>query len=198
MLPFYYSREQIQSFTFGDSVEEIPCWLCCHMYSLKSITIPNSVTSIGEGAFFQCESLSSILIPNDVKSIGNKAFSQCYSLISLTIGENVTSIGNYAFSNCELLTDIYCYPTNPPAAENNSFYYIYNNATLHIPCQSLEAYKSHEVWGQFTDIQCMPEEESAVDNVTISTTNTQKLLRDGHLIIIRDGKTYTIMGQEVK
>ena len=155
VLPFYYSREQIQSFTFGDSVEEIPCWLCCHMYSLKSITIPNSVTSIGEGAFFQCESLSSILIPNDVKSIGNKAFSQCYSLISLTIGENVTSIGNYAFSNCELLTDIYCYPTNPPAAENNSFYYIYNNATLHIPCDSKEAYEAHPVFGNFENIKCL-------------------------------------------
>ena len=66
----------------------------------KYTVIPNSVTSINEGAFFQCQELSSITIPNSVTSIGDKAFSYCYRLYSLTIGNSVTSIGKEAFYNC--------------------------------------------------------------------------------------------------
>ena len=55
----------------------------CHVYrckSLQSITIPTSVTSIGDKAFSGCESLKSVTIPNSVTSIGNRAFSWCTHL----------------------------------------------------------------------------------------------------------------------
>ena len=64
---------------------------------LTSITIPDSVTSIGDGAFFNCESLTSIAIPNSVTSIGDGAFEYCESLTSVTIPDSVTYIGEYAF-----------------------------------------------------------------------------------------------------
>ena len=67
-------------------------------------TIPNSVTSIGYGAFSGCSSLSSVTIPNSVTSIGEGAFSGCSSLSSVTIPNSVTSIGDYAFSGCSKLT----------------------------------------------------------------------------------------------
>jgi len=69
-------------------------------------TIPNSVTSIGQGAFSSCESLTSVTIPNSVTSIGNTAFSSCESLTSITIPDSVTSIGNYAFYLCDNLTSV--------------------------------------------------------------------------------------------
>ena len=71
--------------------------------SLQSITIPNSVTSIGDHAFEHCESLQSITIPNSVTKIENYAFSWCESLQSVTIPNSVTSIGDEAFSFCEHL-----------------------------------------------------------------------------------------------
>ena len=58
--PFYGRRSQITSFTFGDSVKHIPAYMCYEMDNLTSITIPNSVTDIGEEAFMGCESLTSI------------------------------------------------------------------------------------------------------------------------------------------
>ena len=72
--PFNDIRGQITSFTFGDSVEHIPAYLCCFMSKLTSITIPNSVTSIGVNAFVDCTSLTSITIPESVTLIGRFAF----------------------------------------------------------------------------------------------------------------------------
>ena len=69
-------------------------------------TIPSSVTSIGEGAFYHCESLTSISIPSGVTSIGDFAFYYCYSLTSINIPSSVTSIGDYAFQGCLSLTSI--------------------------------------------------------------------------------------------
>jgi len=67
---------------------------------LTSYVIPNSVTSIGEFAFFRCKSLTEVVIPNSVTSIGKFAFSRCESLTEVVIPDSVTSIGDYAFSMC--------------------------------------------------------------------------------------------------
>ena len=74
--------------------------------NLSSITIPNSVTSIGEDAFFYCTGLTNITIPDSVTSIGNAAFMDCSGLTSVTIGSGVTSIGDRAFSQCYRFTSI--------------------------------------------------------------------------------------------
>ncbi len=73
---------------------------------LTSVTIPESVTSIGRSAFWDCNRLTSITIGNGVTSIGNEAFKYCYSLISITIPDSVTSLGWYAFEYCDSLTNV--------------------------------------------------------------------------------------------
>ena len=58
------------------------------------------VTSIGDGAFYDCSSLASVTIPNSVTRIGESAFRYCSSLQSVTIPNSVTSIGRFTFSSC--------------------------------------------------------------------------------------------------
>ena len=75
--------------------------------NLTSITIPSSVTSIGIYAFRECSSLTSITIPSGVTSIEEGVFSGCSSLTSITIPSGVTRIENYAFHECSSLADVY-------------------------------------------------------------------------------------------
>ena len=74
--------------------------------NLTSVTIPNSVTSIGNSAFYYCSNLTSVTIPSSVTSIGGYAFQRCSSLTSVTIGNSVTTIGYSAFSDCSSLTSV--------------------------------------------------------------------------------------------
>ena len=85
------------------SIGERAFWGC---ESLTSVTIPDSVTSIGGGAFGRCESLTSVTVPNGVTSIGEYAFSECKNLTSVTVLNGITNIGDSAFSWCSSLTSV--------------------------------------------------------------------------------------------
>ena len=119
--PFDSISSQITSFTFGNEVEYIPANLCNGMSNLTSVTIPGSVTSIGNYAFSWCTGLTSIEIPNSVTSIGGSAFYGCTGLTSVTIGNSVTSIGDGAFYYCTGLTSV-TIPNNVTSIGESAFY----------------------------------------------------------------------------
>ena len=75
--------------------------------AFAAYTIPDSVTRIGERAFYYCTSLTSVTIPNSVTSIDDGTFASCTSLTSVTIPNSVTYFGEWAFDDCTSLTDVY-------------------------------------------------------------------------------------------
>ncbi len=98
-----YFSKNIETFIISDE----PTTIDFSDYNkLKSITIPNSVTSIGDNAFYGCSSLTSITIPASVTEIGNYAFEECSGLTSITIPDSVTFLGTLAFSGCSNLKSI--------------------------------------------------------------------------------------------
>ena len=99
---------------------------------LKSIKLPNSVTSIGKYAFCDCASLTSVIIPNSVINIGNSAFNSCTSLTSLTIPDSVTKIGDSSFCGCESLTSIII-SNSVKEIGNNVFYGCTSLTSVTIP-----------------------------------------------------------------
>ena len=94
------------SVSIPDSVKSIGDWAFVGCTGLESVTIGDNVTSIGEMAFQNCSSLTSVKIPNNVTSIGGHAFNSCGKLTSVTIGDSVTSIGEQAFVFCGKLTSV--------------------------------------------------------------------------------------------
>ena len=102
----FYNCSGLTSVTIGNSVTSIGSYAFYNCSGLTSITIPDSVTSIGYSAFYWCSRLTSITIPNSVTSIGDYSFYECSGLTSVTIPDSVTTIGDHAFQRCSGLTSI--------------------------------------------------------------------------------------------
>ena len=143
---------------------------------LTSITIPGSVTSIGEGAFRNCIGLTSISIPKSVTSIGNFAFYNCTDLTSINIPGSVTSIGDYAFDSCSSLTSI-TIPKSVTSIGNFAFYgcgkltvYLENGSTLTSGQLGVDASKIRTYWNEGNLTWTL----TADGTMTISGTGTMK------------------------
>lgn len=100
--------------------------------AVTSVTIPDSVTAIHDGAFANCSQLTNISIPNSVTSIGFSAFEHCTSLKSITLPSSLRSISEALFFGCSQLTTIQI-PDSVPSIQSYAFYHCGNLETIHIP-----------------------------------------------------------------
>lgn len=103
--PMWACGNKMTKVTIGNNITRIGDYAFLY-FEMTSVTIPDSVISIGHSAFRECKGLTSVIIPNSVTSIGEYAFQYCESMTSVTMGSGVTSIDQYAFSNCTGLTRV--------------------------------------------------------------------------------------------
>ena len=96
-----------------------------YYFYLTSLTLPNSLTTIEEGAFAYCSGFTGdLVIPNSVVTIGESAFFTCYSFDGdLVIGNSVTVIGDYAFDDCNGMHGVLNIPSNVTSIGTSSFRY---------------------------------------------------------------------------
>ena len=102
------------------------------LQTVSSIMIPDSVTSIGDYAFYFCTSLTSVTIPGSVTSIGKYAFANCNTLTSVTMLEGVTNIGEDAFYDCPSLTNVII-PSSVISIEDFAFNSCSSLTSVNIP-----------------------------------------------------------------
>lgn len=156
---FYLNGEKVVSVEVPQDVTS----LNCTFYGFKDlirVTLPNSLTSIGNSVFSNCSSLVSISIPDSVTSIGSRAFSGCSSLVRISIGSGVMSIGWQAFSGCGSLTDVYL--TDMDAWCRITFDDYMDNHSSTPMCQAENIYLNGE---KITSVT-MPQGITAVQNDT--------------------------------
>ena len=165
--------------------------------ALTSVNIPNSVTQIGLGVFYGCSNLTSITIPNSFTSINDFFFANC-GLTSVTIPNSVTSIRSCAFSDCKNLTDVYCLAENVPHTSPDTFDWSpIDQATLHVPEQSIDAYKAASPWNKFKNIV-----GDATGITRIHSNSVQVQQENGYITVegVEDGtvvSVYDIKGVQI-
>ena len=138
----------ISNFEIPNSVTTIAGGAFYECSGLESVTIPNSVTTISDVLFKNCSSLTSVSIPNSVTAIGKSAFYGCIGLESITIPYSIAKIESGAFYNCSSLKEIHYGAENPIVAESDIFS-DYISPTLYAYPWSVEKYRNTEPWKNF-------------------------------------------------
>ena len=221
----YLNGDMITDLTIPSTIDSIGTLAFIKCSSITSVTMPNTVTYIAPYAFSGCDNLAFVSLSDSISDIYESTFAECSSLTSIEIPSSVTkiwshaffsstnlqtvtlhnvgTIDQYAFANCTGLQYIYNYRERPSLAYSNTFDGIDKfNCTLFVPEASIDMYRVATAWSEFyyinplsgtSDLEELPSNET-----TNSSLNESKLIHNGQILILRDGKTYSITGQEVK
>ncbi len=128
----FRSATSITSVTIPDSVKSIGDFAFYDCDKLKTITIANSVEEIGVGAFRDCAVLNNVTLPSSLTKISDELFWDCPSLSSISTTANITVIGKGAFYNCDAFTNIKI-PSTVTEVQEIAFYGCDNLRSITIP-----------------------------------------------------------------
>ena len=115
--------------------------------------------------------IESLTIGNDITSIGDGAFYNCSSLTSVTLGTSVKVIEEYAFDDCTAIETITCYSMRPPTVYNNAFENLDYSTIVYVPADCLNTYKMHDFWGLF-DVRPIGASKTETTEVKVEPTAT--------------------------
>ena len=212
---------KLDSLVLPAQLEKISYMAIAECVNLQSIVIPASVVEIDDRAFENCRMLSSITFAEDgeLSRIGNWAFYNNHELTNVVIPEGVTEIGHAAFYGCTYLNELTLPSTmqqvadngfalcgklkkmtvkamTPPAIHAKTFFDVDRQIPVYVPDEVVDTYKNDPYWKEF-NIQGKSNASTSVENTAANGSNVQKIVRDGQLLILREGKTYSVMGQEM-
>ena len=218
-MPWQTLNKEIRTILLPDEMSSIGAFAFTDCYYLPSINIPSSVVTINDGAFencrllstisfanngqlttigcwafYNCHELKNVVIPEGVTKIGHAAFYGCTYLKDLTLPASLQSIADNGFAGCSKLAHIQVNAIIPPQVNARTFEEVDRSIPVIVPDESVEQYKSAPVWKEFN---VRGKIGTGVENIT-TNENIQKILRDGQLLILRDDKTYNIVGQIVE
>ena len=211
----------LESLVLPSHLETVPYMAMAECVNLKSITMPATVeyidsrafencrllsevnfaengalTEIGNWAFYNCHELKEIAIPEGVTSIGYAAFYGCTYLKELTLPASMQSVADNGFALCEKLEKMNINASLPPVVDARTFENVNRAIPVFVPADAVAQYKAAPVWQEF-NIKSNATSDLENTNSQLPTSNIQKLIHNGQLIILRDGKTYNVMGQEL-
>lgn len=160
-----------------------------YLKSLKSITIPITVTDIKDNAFEDCDALTNVVIPENVKTLGISAFKGCDGLTEITLGKSVSVLSMQSFVECTNLRTVYSLNPVPPTLGSFAFQFTYLNI-VYVPVNAVSAYKNAAGWNIYNigvnelvtiDVPEAGGLQSALATTGISISTIAKLKIKGNL-----------------
>lgn len=134
----------------GEGITTIPHWAFAMFEHLTSVSLPNTLTTIGKAAFEEC-AFTTINLPEGLETIGDYAF-QMTPLTSVTIPSTVTSIGEVAFQANDALIYVNCLATTPPTMDGNVFQACGILMSIYVPATNVATYKGTSGWSTYYDL----------------------------------------------
>lgn len=102
----FIQSDSVRSVDFQPRVTELPLFFAYGCSSLEHVTLPDTLVSIGDGAFQGCAALTAVDLPDSLRIIGELAFADCTALDTVTLPASLRFLGGGAFANCELLNTV--------------------------------------------------------------------------------------------
>lgn len=192
----FKSLRRLQSAELAGSIERIEESAFEDCRSLVSVTFvtPSALDYIGDWAFYNCHELQSLAIPEGVTEIGKAAFFGCTYLKDVTLPASIRAIGDNAFALCSKMEKLLVNAVVPPIIAVKTFEDVSREMPVYVPETSFEAYIADPYWGELNIVGAI----TAVETVESTSATASKVLRDGQIFILRDGKTYSVQGLEVR
>ena len=132
---------------------------------LQEVSVPKSILAIASCAFTGCTSLRSMTLPRRAELVDSLAFYCCSSLTSLILPHRVQTICGGALEHISSMTDLYCFASVPPVAEQGSFTLRdQQKCTLHVPKASIPLYLNAFGWKDFREIVALEDAEYLKQN----------------------------------
>ncbi len=155
--------------------------------ALEVLDLTNATnTTLPYGALSNSYLLSTLYFPQYIENIPESMIEGGRNLSEIVIPATVTEIGNYAFAGCINVWRMTVEATTPPTVYENTFDGVSRSISVLVPAGSEQAYREAEYWREFF-----------IDNTNspLPISNCQKILREDQILILREGKVYTTMGQ---
>lgn len=146
----FYGYKVLESVTLPSTLTKLGDQTFANCAKLTEVVVPEGVTSIGS-AFWSCTALKSVTLPSTLENITGSIFYGCEALESIELPAALQTVGRMAFSDCEALTSITSYAAVPPTAGMMAFYDVPVDIPVNVPESSIEAYKAADEWKDFTN-----------------------------------------------
>ena len=158
-------------------------------------SVTYTVTSIGQKAFMYDDEMTRVSFPATLEKIGNSAFAGCKKLTELEFPASLKEIGETAFTGNTNLEKVTCHAVEPPVCGDYAFAICQE---LYVPKESIEKYAKADEWSNFNP-NIFAIDDSAIEAVRVGgEVASQKVVRDGQVLIMRDGKLFNLLGAEVR
>lgn len=188
----------LKELTIPASVSAIANW-ALSATGLISVTFPQ-ITELNAYVLADCLGLTQVTLPTSLTKMGDMVFRGCANLKSIALPKSVTLIGSNMFKGCTSLENVYCLSTTPASCGNNTFESTtYEKAILYVQNGSYNAYAKADTWKEFKNIR----ELNMADGLTFQTSDAAAAYSVGNsIIVVNSGKNpiaiYTLDGKLAK